>query len=58
MPIRMADRPPRFLRLTRVREKARIVTLNSNVDEGGENREDEKKMENLEKIRGFKKFGV
>lgn len=49
MPIRMADRPPRFLRLTRVREKARIVTLNSNVDEGGENREDEK-MENLEKM--------
>lgn len=58
MPIQMADRPPRFVRLTRVREKASIVTLNSKVDEGRESRGFGNLTNRRWKIRGFKNLVI
>lgn len=58
MPIQMADRPPRFVRLTRAREKASIVTLNSKVDEGRESRGFGNLTNRRWKIRGFKNLVI
>lgn len=62
MPIQMADRPPRFVRLTRVREKASIVIvrlmLNSKVDEERELRGFGNLTNRRWKIRGFKNLVI